>query len=67
MTKAVTGTIHKTTFGLFLIPDDQSIVFSVGDSISFNSQVFTVIGIVSPTRPNGKWSLKVIQEQAAEV
>lgn len=67
MTKAVTGTIHKTTFGLFLIPDDQSIVFSVGDSISFNSQVFAVIGIVSPTRPNGKWSLKVIQDQAAEV
>ena len=40
MTKAVTGTIHKTSFGLFLIPDDQSMVFSVGDSISFNRQFF---------------------------
>ncbi len=59
MTKAITGTIHNTSFGLFIIPDDQKMVLSVGDTVCLKGQNYAIIGIVPPTRPDAKWSLKV--------
>ena len=57
--KAITGAIHNTSFGLFIIPDDQKTAFSAGDIVCLKGQNYVTIGIVPPTRPDAKWSLKV--------
>lgn len=59
MMKVVTGKIYNTSFGTMFIHNEQAEHFSVGDCIEYNRKKYKIDAIVSPTKPEAKWSLKI--------
>lgn len=59
MTKQITGELFETTWGKMIVYNEQYTYISEGDRITFEGTEYLVIRIISPSRPEAKWSLRV--------
>jgi len=59
MMKVITGSQFNTHNGIMVVPDNQNAVLKRGDMIQFNDKEYTVIEVISPSKPDGKWSIRV--------
>lgn len=59
MMKVITGEVFNTSFGKIIAYNEQHLVISVGEPISFNGGNYVVKEIIPPTKPDGLWSLCV--------
>ena len=57
--RVITGEKFSTSFGEFLVYNEQSERISVEEKILFNNEAYVVKAIIPPVEPNGKWSLMV--------
>ena len=59
MTKVITGKKFNTSFGTMIIHNEQNTKLSKGDDVNFENMNYSVVAVVPPTRPDGKWALQV--------
>ena len=62
MVKEITGQLFETSFGTMIVYDDQSAVIALGDSIRFDGSHYKVEAVIPPSKPEGKWSLRVTKK-----
>ena len=62
MTIVITGDKYTTKTGTVIVYDNQKERFSIGDKIIYKGERYIIERIFPPTRPNGKWSLSVVNE-----
>lgn len=62
MVKEITGQLFETSFGTMIVYDDQSAVLTVGDSIRFDGTDYKMEAVIPPSKPEGKWSLRVTKK-----
>ena len=56
----LTGELFHLSDGrLMLAHNEQDTFTSIGDIIVFDKRVYTIIGIVPPSNPNGKWAIQI--------
>ena len=60
MTKVIIGEIFNTKIGTMIVHNEQNDKFSIGDKIIFDNMDYSIVGIVPPSKPDGKWSLEVM-------
>lgn len=60
MMKVITGTMFNLSNGKTIVYNEQNVRFSVGDTVSYEGETYTIKTIVPPCRPDGKWSLCVL-------
>ena len=59
MTRVITGEKFITSFGTMVVLPVLENVIRVGDKVIFNGNVYEVEAVIPPTRPDGKWSVKI--------
>jgi len=59
MIKVIIGKEFNTSFGKFVIPDNQTEIISVNETINYGGILYKVKNIVFSSRPNGKWSIEL--------
>lgn len=59
MMRVITGEMFNTSFGTMVVLPALEDVIRVGDKVKYDGNVYEVKGIVPPTRPDGKWSIKI--------
>lgn len=59
MMKVITGEKFNTSLGIMIVYNEQDSLLKVGDDVSYNNQVYKVESVVAPTKPGGKWSIRV--------
>lgn len=57
--KKLTGEMFDVSFGKLIIHAEQSESFAIGDMVEFERKIYQITAIIPPTKPNGKWALKV--------
>ena len=57
--KVVTGDKFNTSFGMLIVYNEQNETFSVGDAVEFDGKEHCVKAIIPPTKPDGKWALRI--------
>ena len=57
--RVITGEIFNTSFGKILVHNEQDEIISVGEKVSCDNKLYTVMKIMPPTKFDGKWSLVV--------
>ena len=62
MMKAIIGDKYLTQMGVFIIPKDQNAEVSIGDRIWHDGSEYRIDAIVPPSKPYGKWSIKVTRD-----
>ena len=67
MTKVITGKKFNTSFGTMIIHNEQDTRLSKGDNVNFENMDYSIVAIVPPTRPDGKWALQVDNKKAEVV
>ena len=58
--RVITGDKLNTSFGVMLIHNEQTELFSVGEQIMFDNTIYKIEAVIPPTKPNGKWALRII-------
>ncbi len=66
MTIVITGDKYTTKTGTVIVYDNQKDRFSIGDKIVYKGERYIIERIFPPTRPNGKWSLGVVDVDKME-
>ncbi len=66
MTIVITGDKYTTKTGTVIVYDNQEERFSIGDKIVYKGERYIIERIIPPTRPNGKWSLGVVDVDKTE-
>ena len=66
MTIVITGDKYTTKAGTIIVYDNQRERFSTGDKIFYKGEQYIIERIFPPTRPNGKWSLGVVNADKTE-
>jgi len=57
MMKVITGEKLNTSLGLTVVVEEPSVSLNVGEQIIFEGKTFTIVEIISPSKPNGKWAI----------
>lgn len=56
---AITGTVFNTANGMIVVHNEQNVAIIKGQTISVNGTPRTILAVIPPTAPDGKWSLKL--------
>ena len=59
MMKVITGNQFNTRYGKLIVPDDQESIYRIGERIRFENDEYTIQQVISPSVPDGKWTLMV--------
>ena len=56
---AITGEVFHTASGMIVVPNEQNRVITKGQTVTVNGTSRTILAVIPPTAPDGKWSLKL--------
>ncbi len=55
----ITGKKFTTSFGVFVVHNEQTEPIRRGDTVVYEREEYTVLEIVPPTKPEDKWSVRI--------
>ena len=64
--KQLTGELFHLSGGItMLIHNEQEMQFHDGQKIVFEKRIYAVIAVIPPSRPDGKWSIRIEEEKSS--
>ena len=57
--KVITGNQFNTSIGKMIVPDNQESIYRKGEKILYEDKDYTIQQVISPSVPDGKWSLMI--------